>query len=174
MALIGEQLAYAGDPLGLFNASISWNDDVGAPPSEQSWQVDGGQLLVDDNWYGTAADQYRQKIPAQKTALDAIRTHYSDSISAALASTSIGITAFWVSIGAGLLGLVIKFAPAIVAFCTGAGAPLGAAILIEAGAALAIAVGVAIGALVGALALAQSKLSTASSSGLTTWPTFAL
>ena len=86
------------------------SSNVGSPVSARVALADVGSLAVDDNWKGTAADQYKQKAPLQKTALQNIKTQFTDGISSALKDVSSAIQIFFglmiVAIGAWVAAII--------------------------------------------------------------------
>ncbi|MHA3702549.1 hypothetical protein ACXR2U_10220 [Jatrophihabitans sp. YIM 134969] len=99
MQMVWDRVSYffghMGRPWDLSSTADSWSTDVGGKTSNEVTKVDAGLLLVDDNWAGDAADQYKQHIPLQKAALQAIKTTYTDAISAALDKVQMAIYVFW-------------------------------------------------------------------------------
>jgi hypothetical protein len=125
-----------GSPSALWNTADAWSDSVGGPVSGQVQSAEAGSLEVDDNWDGTAADRYRQNLPMpmQKTALERVKTTFSDGISSALSDVAKGIMAFWGGLVVALGALVAGIIGALASSATIFGLP--AAPFIAAGAAL--------------------------------------
>lgn len=172
--MIGEVLAWAGDMGALERAALRWNMDVGGPPSAQSQLVDEGDLLVDDRWTGDAAEQYTQKVPEQKSAMEAIRSEFATVVSGALDAMRSGISSFWWGVVGTIGGLIVAIAGALTATGTIVGLPAVPVIVV-------IGVGIAVASLLAGIAALNSGASTANNSlnqaasyGLSTWPTFAL
>jgi hypothetical protein len=133
-----EILSNLGEPSTLSSTGDTWSNSVGAPVSARVALADVGSLAVDDSWKGSAADQYKQKAPLQKAALQNIKTQFSDGISSALKDVS---TALWVFFGA----MVVAIGAWIAAIITALGAT--ATIFgIPAGILIAIAAAAAFGA----------------------------
>lgn len=169
-----DKLAYVGDPGKLNAVSLSWMRDVGGPASQQSQLVDAGELLVDDNWTGDAAEQYRQKLPEQKSALESIRNEFSTVISGALDTLRNGIYVFWVSVMGAIIAMIVGIVGAMASTATIVGLPAAPVIA-------SMAAVTALGALGGGIAIlnstatsANNKMTQAATFGLTTWPSFAV
>jgi hypothetical protein len=145
-----------GSPSALWNTADAWSDSVGGPVSGQVQSAEAGSLEVDDNWDGTAADRYRQNLPMQKTALERVKTTFSDGISSALSDVAKGIMAFWGGLVVALGALVAGIIGALASSATIFGLP--AAPFIAAGAALA-----AVGALLSGGLILKSVCSSANS-----------
>jgi hypothetical protein len=135
---LAEIFGNMGSPSALWNTADSWSKQVGGPVSAQVQSAKAGSLAVDDNWDGTAADRYRQNLPLQETALDKMKTTFSDGISTALSDVAKGIIAFWAALVVALGALVAGIIGAIASSATIFGLP--AAPFIAAAAAL-VAVG---------------------------------
>ncbi len=112
-----------GSPSSLSAAADQWSSAVGGPVSGRVGVADLGSLAVDDNWSGSAAEQYRQKVPLQKTALTSIKTTFTDGISTALKDLSSAIIQFWVSCLAALGALIAAAITAVASTATIFGAP---------------------------------------------------
>lgn len=124
-----------GSPSALWSTADAWSNSVGGPVSGEVQSAEGGSLEVDDNWDGTAADRYRQNLPMQKTALERVKSTFSDGISSALSDVAKGIMAFWGGLVVALCALVAGIIGALASSATIFGLP--AAPFIAAGAALA-------------------------------------
>jgi hypothetical protein len=135
---LAEIFGNMGSPSTLWNTADSWSNSVGGPVSGEVQSAEAGSLAVDDNWDGSAADKYRQNLPMQKTALEKMKSTYSDGISTALSDVAKGIIAFWGGLIVALGALVVGIIGAITSSATIIGLP--AAPFIAAGAAL-VAVG---------------------------------
>jgi hypothetical protein len=169
-----DKLAYAGDPGGLSDMARRWTDDVAAPVSAQTHEIDDGDLLVDDRWKGDAADQYRQRVPEQKESLEAVRSEYVTALTSALNSMSSGITVFWWGVAAAIVSLAAGIAGALTATGTIIGLPA-APVLAAAGVVVAlVALGTTWSVLNNEATSAALALDTAKSYGLTSWPSFAV
>jgi hypothetical protein len=127
-----------GSPSTLWSTADSWSNSIGGPVSGEVQSAEAGSLEVDDNWDGTAADKYRQNLPMQKTALEKMKSTFSDGISSALSDVAKGIIAFWGALIVALGALVAGIIGAIASSATVFGLP--AAPFIAAAAAL-VAVG---------------------------------
>ncbi|ACQ82074.1 hypothetical protein Bcav_3832 [Beutenbergia cavernae DSM 12333] len=171
---VNDVVAMAGDPWGLSSAADTWNTGVGEPAMTQSREVDAGDLLVDDNWTGDAADQYKQKLPEQKSAMEVIRTEYAAKIATALDAVKSGIIKFWTSMAVAFGALVAGIIGAIASSATVFGLP--AAPFIAGGAVLIAIIAVTVGVklLESDCATANTQLTNAQSAGLARWPAFAL
>lgn len=94
-------LSNLGEPTTVSSTGNEWSTSIGAPVSARVGLADIGSLSVDDNWKGLSADQYKQKVPLQKTALQNIKTQFTDGISGALKDVSSAIQLFFgIMIGA--------------------------------------------------------------------------
>jgi hypothetical protein len=169
-----DKLAEAGDMGALERAALSWNTDVGGPASDQSQLVDDGDIFVDDRWTGDAAERYKQKVPEQRRAMDAIRNEFAKVVSGALDAMRGGISAFWW----GVVGIVVGLIVAIVGATTATGTIIGlpaVPVMIVTGVVIALAsLAAGVAALNSAAASAKNSLNQAASYGLKSWPPFAL
>jgi len=169
-----DKLEWTGDMAALEAAALSWNTDVGGPASAQSLLVDEGDLLVDDAWSGDAAEQYKQKLPEQKSAMGAIRSEFATVISGALDAMRGGISSFWWGVVGAIAALVVAIAGAITATGTIIGLPA-APVLAVGGVVIAlVALGAGVAALNSGASSANNTVNRAATYGLSTWPTFAL
>jgi hypothetical protein len=169
-----DKLAYAGDPFGLSDMARRWADEVSAPTSAQTHEIDDGDLLVDDNWQGDAADQYRQRVPEQKSTLEAIRSEYVAALTSALNSMSSGITVFWWGVAGAIVSLALGIAGAITATGTIIGLPAAPVLAALGVAGALVALGATWNVLRSEATSADLALDSARSYGLTTWPSFAV
>jgi prophage DNA circulation protein len=117
---LAEIFGNMGSPSTLWNTGDSWSNSVGGPVSAQVQSAEAGSLEVDDNWDGSAADRYRQNLPMQKTALEKMKSTFSDGISSALSDVAKGIIAFWggliVALGALVTGIITALGSAATIF----------------------------------------------------------
>ncbi|MEO7234660.1 MAG: hypothetical protein ABIW80_04725 [Lapillicoccus sp.] len=90
-----EILSNLGSPSAVSGKADSWSSQVGSPVSGRVALADVGSLAVDDSWKGSAADQYKQQAPLQKTALQNVKTQLTDGISGALKDVSSAIQLFF-------------------------------------------------------------------------------
>lgn len=120
-----DKLAYAGDPFLLKDTGQRWNDDLGGPAHKRANEVDSDDLLVDDNWTGSAADAYKSKIGGQKDALNAVGQTYASAVSSALNTMKTGIWIFWIAIVSALVVATLAFIAGIGAEGTVIGIPAG-------------------------------------------------
>jgi hypothetical protein len=149
---LAEVVTNMGSPSTLWNTANAWSETVGGPVSAQVQSAKAGSLTVDDRWNGEAADSYRQNLPLQETALDKMKSTFSDGISTALSDVAKGIIAFWGSLVVALGSLVVGLIGALASSATILGLP--AAPFIAAGAAL-----VAVGAIFSGRLILQSVAS---------------
>lgn len=173
-AWFGDKLAYAGDMAGLERAALDWNHDVGRPASTQSQEVDAGDLMVDDAWSGTAAEQYRQKVPDQKEAMSAIRDVFSTTISAALDTMRSGLNTFWWCVAGAIASVIAAAVGAATATGTIIGLPAAPVALAVGIVAALVALGSGISVLNSDARSAARALKEARDYGLESWPVFAL
>jgi hypothetical protein len=125
-----------GAPWELFDAADRWSDLVGGPVSRQVQLAEAGSLDVDDNWEGTAADRYRQLLPQQRAALDAIATNFSVGISTALSDVAKAIITFISVMIGSMIAFVVAMITATASTATLLGIPVG--ILLAIGAVVAL------------------------------------
>jgi hypothetical protein len=106
--------ANMGSPSNLWRTGDAWSARIGGPVSAKAQLGKAGSLAVDDNWDGTAADAYRQKLLLQEAPMEKMKSTYSDGISTALSSAATGIIMFWASlitaVTALILGLIVAIA----------------------------------------------------------------
>lgn len=114
-----------GSPSKLFSTADGWSDRIGGPVSGQVQKADAGSLTVDDNFDGSAATAYKQAVPQQKTALEKIKTTYTDGISAALSDVGKAIYVFWGALIVALAAFVAGMIAAISSSATIVGLPAG-------------------------------------------------
>jgi hypothetical protein len=147
-------LSHMGDPDAISAAADAWSNDVGGPVSAEVGDAEAGSLLVDDNWTGDAAEQYKQRLTLQKTALDKIKSSFTDGISTALKDLRLAIWTFWAALVAALAALVVGIIGAVTSSATIFGLP--AAPFIAAG-----AVGVCLAALWGGSSILKTQAANA-------------
>jgi len=96
-----QMLTHLGEPTTVSSSADQWSTTIGSPVSARVGLADIGSLSVDDNWKGSSAEQYKQKVPLQKTALQNVKTQFTDGISGALKDVSSAIQLFFgIMIGA--------------------------------------------------------------------------
>jgi hypothetical protein len=95
-----------GRPWDISSAQTDWNT-VGSNVSGEVVTATDGELSVDDNWTGTAAEQYKKALANQKAALTAIKTTFTDKIAPALAGMVSALYTFYVGVGVAIAALVI-------------------------------------------------------------------
>jgi len=122
---LAEILTNMGSPSKLFSTGDSWSNSVGGPVSQQVQHAEAGSLAVDDNWDGTAATAYKQALPLQKTALEKIKSTFTDGISQALSDVAKAIYVFWGALIVALGALVAGIIAAIASTATILGLPAG-------------------------------------------------
>lgn len=108
-------LSNLGEPSTLSSTGDKWSSQVGAPVSARVGLADLGSLAVDDNWKGSAADQYKQKAPLQKTALTNVKAQFTDGISGALKDVGSAIQLFFGLMVAAITAFVAAIVVAIAA-----------------------------------------------------------
>lgn len=118
-------LSNLGSPDTLTQTADDWSSTVGADVSARVGLADLGNLAVDDSWSGSAAEQYKQKMPLQKLALQNIKTQFTDGISSALKDVASAIKVFWTVLVSGLVVLIGGIIAAIASTATILGAPAG-------------------------------------------------
>lgn len=122
-----------GSPTALWETADAWNIHVGAPVSAHAQTADTIILGVDNYWTGDAADAYQQMLPAQKAALEKIRT-LTVGVTTALDNVAKSILVFLAALIGAIAALVTGIIGALASTATIAGIPAG--ILIACGAAL--------------------------------------
>jgi hypothetical protein len=130
---LADILGHLGSPGGLTQTADLWSRMVGGPVSEKVLFADSGQLTVDTNWSGTAADAYRNTLPYQKAALAAIKASFTDPIGNALTDLATGIRVFWGSLIAALVGLAAGIVAGLASAGTIVGLPATPFIIVGAG-----------------------------------------
>lgn len=137
---LSEIFSNLGSPTVLWDTADAWSNSVGGPVSGQVQSADPGSLAVDsDHWAGSGATRYREILPLQKTALDKVKSTYTDGISSALSDLAKGIIAFWGALITALASLVGGIIGALASSATIFGLPAapfiaGAAALVACGA----------------------------------------
>ncbi|ACQ82078.1 hypothetical protein Bcav_3836 [Beutenbergia cavernae DSM 12333] len=159
---LDDKIDYLGMPDELQLTASSWIENVAGTMTGLAQNVETGDLLVDDNWTGEAADRYKQRVPDQVDALAAIRGEYALPLASALNGVKDGVIAFVAGLVVALLALGI----ALLTATTLVGA-LGA-LLVAAG-----AVYFAVVMLQGGLESADATLRGILTSLLQRWPAFA-
>lgn len=165
-----------GAPWDLSSTANAWSDKIGSPVSGKAQVATAGELSVDDNWDGDAANQYKQKIPLQATALDKVRSTLSEGVNNALSTAQLGIWVFWGALVVALTTLIAGIIASIASDATIIGLPPGVAIAIGAVIAFLAAIGIGIVTLRATLSNANSTIRRALSdnSGFENghWPPF--
>lgn len=91
--------------------------EIGARVSEQVTVATTGELDVDNRWTGVARDAYVDALANQKTALQAIKSTFTDKIVAALGDVSSALWTFFVmlaiAIAAMIAGIVLATGEAV-------------------------------------------------------------
>ncbi|TFV96721.1 hypothetical protein [Orlajensenia leifsoniae] len=166
-----DKLSYVGNPFGLHAASVSWTEDIGGKVANLVRDIDDSDLLVDDKWKGDGADQYRQSLDPQREALSSINSDFASNISSALSTLMLAIVAFWASVVAAIISVIVGFATATGAAVTVFGLPLAPPAALGG---LAIGVGALAAGTATLYASAASARGTMSSTaaGVQTWPQF--
>lgn len=142
-----DKLAYAGDPFGLGDTGERWNTDLGLPTKALADQIDDEhELLVDDNWTGTAATAYKEQVPDQE---DALRTlgQFATTVNSAMSTLKAGIIVFWAAIVTALIGLGVAIVLATAAAGTVLGLPAAPVAVVAGVIAFLLAAGTGVGAL---------------------------
>jgi hypothetical protein len=122
---MSEILAYAGDSGALRLAGSAWANELGGTASRLAGFATLNSVQSDNHWSGRGADAYRDMLIPQKEALAAVKLT-GDDIDDALGELAGGITAFWFSIGAATITLVVALAVATPMAATVVGAPAAA------------------------------------------------
>ena len=176
--LLKEIVENMGSPGRLEDVANAWSKQVGGPVSSQSQNATAGAVMVDDTWTGTAADQYKEKLPLQASALAAVRTAISATVSTVLKDLRTAVIIFWGGLGTAILALVVGLVMATAATGTIIGAPAGvvAAVVAVVTAITAITVGTwnLESAASGANITLTSALNARESFQDGHWPTFAI
>jgi hypothetical protein len=116
-------VTHLGSPTRVSAAAREWSELVGGPVSTQVQSADAGLLTVDTTWNGSAADAYRETLPRQKVALDAVKTSLADGISTALTTVVQAMVVFWGCLLGALAALVAGLIGAISSAATILGLP---------------------------------------------------
>lgn len=124
VGLFLDPLAYVGDPVALTNAAQAWATDIGGTAGSLAAVSTLNGVTVDDFWTGMAADAYKNTLPAQATALTAIKTA-GDELNSTLTELAGAIGRFWIAIGEAVLTFVIGIGTAVAATETTIGIPIG-------------------------------------------------
>ncbi len=110
---MGRITSNMGNPGSLLNTADEWSSKVGGPVSGTATTGMPGSLLVDDNWTGTAAENYKQKLIKQKEPLTKMQATFSAGIVGALRIAAAGIAAFWAGLVVALVALAVALGAAI-------------------------------------------------------------
>ena len=121
--------------------------------SAESANADAGLLLVDDNWTGTAGEQYKQMLSLQKGAMEKLKSNLTDGVALALNNMGNAIQTYHYTMGGALVTFAGAVVVAIAAAATGVGTPAGIITLAVAG-----------GVLIGAIVFSQNALEGAAAS----------
>lgn len=111
-----------GDPDYLRWDAEMWTRQVGGTVSAKQQVAEAGSLLVDDNWDGSAANQYRQSVIKQKAALEKVRTALAEPATKALNDLASAIETFCWALVAALAALLVGIITAIATVATIIGA----------------------------------------------------
>lgn len=174
MAWFVQKLAYAGDPVRLWNLGDDWHTLVGEPGKTMADSIDEThELLVDDNWTGEAATAYKAQVPDQESTLRLLGQTFASTASSQLKTMAVAIVLFWTGIIAALVSLVIAIIAASAATGSVIGIPavpfaIGAGII-----AFLIAAGTGTASLIGGCLLAKEGLNNVTRYA-EDWPEFAL
>ncbi len=132
-------LSNLGSPLALTSTGDAWSSQVGGSVSGKVGMAEPGALAVDDSWTGSAATQYLQQVPRQKTALQNIKTQVTDGISSALKDVATGIQFFFTAMVIAIVAWIAAIVTAIASSATVIGIPAGIFIAVGAGVAFGAA-----------------------------------
>jgi hypothetical protein len=169
-----DKLAYCGDPFGLGDAGDRWNTDLGQPTKALADQIDGEhELLVDDNWTGTAASAYKEQVPDQEAALRSVGQSFATAVDSAMGSLKTGLITFWLAIGAALVALAVAIVLATAAAGTVIGLPAAPVAVIAGVIAFLVAAGTGLAALYLGTSSAADSFRNARQYA-TDWPEFAV
>lgn len=141
---VDEFFTEPGSVSALHNAADTWAKQVSPQLGALAGTLTLDQLRTDDEWKGKAADAYKNTVPAQSSALGAIKD-IGNQLNTSLTNLANALIAFWVAIGLALVAFVVGLVGAIAACCTVVGAPAGVA-------AAATTAGVVIGLISAAIA----------------------
>ncbi len=95
-----------GQPWDISSAQASWNT-VGSDVSAEVVTATDGELSVDDNWTGSAAEAYKKALTNQRLALTAIKSTFTDKISPALAGVVSALYMFYVGVGVAIAVMIV-------------------------------------------------------------------
>lgn len=132
-------LSNLGSPSTVTSTGDAWSSQVGAPVSARVGTAEPGALAVDDSWKGSAASQYGQQVPRQKSALQGIKTQFTDGISGALKDVANAIQFFFGAMVVAIAAWIAAIITALASSATIIGIPAGILIAVGAGAAFGAA-----------------------------------
>lgn len=121
-ALLDQALAVPGNPWALWDAGSGWTQHVGGAVASLASLATLDEVRVDEYWQGVAADAYRFTLPRQKDALAAVKAA-TDDLQDGLDAGGWAIVAFWGSVAAALVALILAVVGAIAALAGGVTAP---------------------------------------------------
>jgi hypothetical protein len=114
-----------GDPFKLSDTANEWSTKVGTPVSARVSLATEGELGVDNNWTGTAADRYKENLLNQRTALDKVKSNFSTGIADVLSGMALAIWVFWGAVVLGFLAFLGQLIASFGADATILGIPAG-------------------------------------------------
>jgi uncharacterized protein YukE len=126
---IVEILKGVAAPVMMFGIASDWQHSIRAKATEVAGAVDVKALRAPLEWEGDGAERYKTAVGKQSSAAGQIGKIADSTATALTVSAGAGLL-FYVAIGVIITKLLIILGGALIAVCTGAGAPagLGAAI----------------------------------------------
>jgi len=119
---IKEFVLNPGWPPALWHAGEVWTGQVGKAVSSVVGETTLNYTQVDDHWQGPAATATKNTLPAQGTALTAVKS-MCNALDTALKTMAGAIVAFWLTCLLALLNALPEFGAEEAAADTGVGAP---------------------------------------------------
>lgn len=114
-----------GQPDVISSVADAWGEMVGKPVSSQVGVIDDGNLMVDDNWAGSAADAYKQRVDLQKAAATSIKSNLTLWMANILTTVHGALTEFLTTVLTALTILAGALLVALGSLVTGPGVLVG-------------------------------------------------
>lgn len=153
---MNEFLHERGSATALTQAAQVWLQQVSTPAGNLAGKLSPNILQAEDDWSGDAANAYKNTIPAQDSALEAIQK-IANQINTSLTNIASAIGSFWTAIYIALGALAVGLVGAIAACCTVVGIPAGIAAVVGVVMAVGTAITAAISAVTGIVNSAKAE-----------------
>jgi hypothetical protein len=127
---LGELLQGVAAPPLFFWKAYDWHASVGAPASAVAGNTHPNTLRATYDWSGEAATAYTRAISTQPTAAAEIQS-VSTAMAVCLGFCAAAGCAFYVTLSAILVKVILAIAAAIAAFASAVFSPAGVAIILE-------------------------------------------